>query len=166
MAIRVRPLNESDAGSLLPVDDGYAAQHGVEGMANPAALRFFERSGHSFVAELVDASEAARSVGFLLAQAVWSGNRPVVHLMRAAAESQVGADVCGALVRALVKSAYDAGVYDLLARVPGSDADLEQHLLAESFQPDTHRSFVRVLGSRGVATTSGEAADHEEQGDG
>lgn len=166
MAIRVRPLSESDAGALLPIDDGYAVSHGVEGVANAAALRFFERSGHSFVAELVDSGGAPRAVGFLLAQAVWSGNRPVVHLMRVAAEMQAGAEVAGALVRALVKSAYDAGVYDLLARVPGGDADLERQLQAEEFQPDTQRSFVRVLGSRGVAAKAGAVVDREEPSDG
>lgn len=159
-------MSESDAGTLLALDDSYALQHDVEGAVNAAALRFFERSGHSFVAEQIGEDGAARAAGFALAQAVWSGNRPVVHLMRAVADPQAGTEVVGSLVRAVVKSAYDAGVYDLFARVPSTDADLARQLQAESFQSDSHLSFTRVLGSRGATATAGAPSGPTEPGDG
>lgn len=77
-----------------------------------AALKFYERTGHSFVAER---DEGVRGVA--LAQSVWQGDRPTV-LVRAvvvdptldAAEAEA---VRAGLLHAVVKSAYDTAVYEV-----------------------------------------------------
>ncbi len=83
-----------------------------------AALKFFERSEHSFVA--TDGGETLR--GALLAQAVWQGDRPVVLVVQVllsaedagnAGASDSGAEVAQGLLHACVKSAYDSAVYEV-----------------------------------------------------
>lgn len=150
MAITVRPPLEGDLAALTLIDGAYAAHYDLEALVTPGALRFFGRTEHSFVAE--DTEDAAGGpVGFVLAQAVWSGERPQVIVARLATNGSGEAAV--ALVKALVKSAYDSGVYDLLARTPPSDAEQRTVLLQEAFFEDPLVQYVRVLGSRGVAAS-------------
>ena len=155
MSTRVRPLDEADLPALAAIDAAYAAAHGLEGAVSPGALRFFGRNEHSFTAE----DDGGGPTGFLLAQAVWTGDRPLVLVTRLAARPDAEEDQA-ALVRALVKSAYDAGVYDLLARAPRTDPGLQAALAAEAFPPDEQLAFVRVLGSRGAARQAGTEAHH------
>ncbi|HRN19119.1 MAG TPA: DUF1999 family protein [Trueperaceae bacterium] len=148
MSIRVRPLLEADLEPLAVIDTAYAAAHSLPPAVSLATLRFFERSGHSFVAERVDDDGLARPTGYLLAQAIWTGDSPTVHALRLAVDDVAAAEARVALVRALVKSAYDAGVYQLLFRTPGTDESLRDALQAEGYLPDDHVTLELVLGSR------------------
>src|SRR5690606_25979992 len=110
---------------------------------------FFARSGHSFVVEtpLHPAIEAA-PVGFLLAHASWSGAHAVVRLERITVEPGPGsAELAGALTAAVVKSAYDAGVYRLVANVAAADRVARDALEATLFESEPRVSYVRQLGS-------------------
>lgn len=142
---------DADLEALSPIDVGYAVTHGVAEAVNLATLRFFGRSGHSFVAESVGDDGEAACGGFVLAQAVWSGQRPSVHVTRLAAAAVAPVAVRSALVKALVKSAYDAGVYDLSFRTPRADPELREALAAEGFLDDDHVTMQLVLGERGQA---------------
>lgn len=148
MAIMVRPPLEADLAALSQIDASYAEEHELEPLMSAGALRFFGRTEHSFVAH-----EGHRAgsvpVGFVLAQAIWSGERPQVLVARIASDGTPGASE--ALLKALVKSAYDSGVYDLQTRVPPGDAPLRALLKRESFFEDPQVAYVRILGSRGVA---------------
>lgn len=149
MNIRIRPLDDADLDALVAIDRGYAAAQGVETMASLGALRFFGRSGHSFVAEGAGEGTGDAVTGFLLAQAVWSGERPTVHAARLAVLPAAAERSRAALLKALVKSAFDAGVYDLLFRTPAPDEALRSALRAEGYLPDDHETLQLVLGSRG-----------------
>ncbi|UBV41758.1 DUF1999 domain-containing protein [Deinococcus taeanensis] len=72
------------------------------------ALKFYERSEHSFVAE-----ENGTLHGFVLAQSVWQGDRPIVLVRTLSVHPDAPADVPGALLHATVKSAYDSAVYEI-----------------------------------------------------
>lgn len=156
MGIRVRHLDEADLEAVVRIDRAYATLHGLEELASAASVRFFGRTEHSFTAE-AHGPDGVEAVGFVLAQAVWSGVRPQVLVARVAAPDRPQA--AGALLKALVKSAYDSGVYDLVARAPRTDPDLRELLQVEEFLPDAQLSFVRILGSRGEAAREA-AAEH------
>ena len=114
----------------------------------PAALRFFARSNHSFVA-----ADETGLHGFVLAQAVWQGDRATVLVTRIAAGS--GAVYAG-LLKALLKSAYDANAYEVALLVDENERqDLNQAALENGFSDSGLKMLVRVLGSRGAR---GEAA--------
>jgi len=107
------------------------------------ALRFYGRSGHSFVAD-----EGGNLLGFVLAQAVWQGDRATVLATRIAAEN---GEVYTGLLRALVKSAYDANAYEVaLLTEPGERRELDRALGETGLQDSGRRLFVRVLGGRGL----------------
>lgn len=108
-----------------------------------AALRFYSRSGHSFLAE-----DEAGAHGFLLAQPVWQGDRATVLVTRAVADAP---DVLTGLLNALVKSAYDAAAYEVaLLADPERDPHLLEAAAAAGLREDGRRLFARVLGSRGA----------------
>ncbi|MBX3139534.1 MAG: DUF1999 family protein [Trueperaceae bacterium] len=165
MSISIRPLVAGDLERLAELDGAYSSRHGLERAVNLAALRFFERSGHSFVAEVGDAAvvdsaatdstAGAELAGFLLAQAVWTGERPTVHAHRLAAHEDATAEARAALAGALVKSAYDAGVYDLVFRTPRTDDALRTALLGEGYLEDDHVTLTLVLGTRAAAWAEG-----------
>lgn len=154
MAITVRPPLEGDLAALTQIDTEYAANHDLEALVTAGSLRFFGRTEHSFVAEDKEQPDAP-PVGFVFAQAVWSGERPQVIVARLATGGS--ATAASALVKALVKSAYDSGVYDLLARTPVTDAEQRDVLLEEAFFEDPLVQYVRVLGSRGVVAAERQA---------
>jgi hypothetical protein len=135
----VRPLTADDADDLRPLDLEYSRRTGSEELVEPASLSFFERSGHSFVLEEGGAH------GFLLAQAIWDGRRPTVLVRRLVSLDDEGRR---ALVEAVTKSAYDAGVYDLLVELPESDVAGVPSLASCGYHPRESRLFARVLGSR------------------
>lgn len=141
MTPSLRTVEIDDLETLEPMDQAYAMRTGVPSQISRGALAFYARSGHAFVAEW-----QGEPVGFVLAQAVWSGERPVVQVARLVAEGEA----LGALVEGLVKSAYDAGVYDLSAELPPSDTKAAERLLETSWQERPVRRFDRVLGSRGA----------------
>jgi hypothetical protein len=149
----LRPVETDDTEDLAPLDAAYAARHGVDPLVGAAALSFFARTGHAFVAFAgapVEASplvsgvpERPRPVGLALAQAVWDGARPTVWLIRLIGE----APARRALAEAVVKSAYDAAVYTLMADVPGTDADLAELMAEAGWIERPVRRFERTLGS-------------------
>jgi len=112
------------------------------------ALRFYTRSGHSFVA---DSGEALK--GFILAQAVWQGDRATVLATRIAASD---AETYTGLLRALVKSAYDAGAYEVAILVePGLSSELEKALEENEIRDSGRIMYARVLGQRGASGEKG-----------
>ncbi|AXG98660.1 DUF1999 domain-containing protein [Deinococcus wulumuqiensis] len=74
-----------------------------------AALRHYERSGHSFVAE--DHDDRVR--GYVLAQSVWQGDRPALLVRALVLDDAQDEDMRRGLLRAVVKSAYDTAVYEV-----------------------------------------------------
>jgi len=72
------------------------------------ALKFYERSEHSFVAE-----EDSTLHGFIFAQSVWQGDRPIVLVRTLSVHPDAPAGVSEALLHATVKSAYDTAVYEV-----------------------------------------------------
>lgn len=155
MAITVRPPEEADLEALTVIDSEYAARHGLECTVTAGTLRFFGRTEHSFVAQ--QSSPGSQVLGFVFAQAVWTGDRPQVFVTRIAAAG--GGHATHALIKALVKSAYDCGVYDLIARVPDADVQVRALLQEEFFLPDNLATYVRVLGSRGADAVAAAQAD-------
>lgn len=140
MSLLLRPLTAEDLAVLEPLDQRYARATGSDEIVSSASLSFYERSGHSFTLE-----ESGEATGFLLAQAVWGGSRPTVTVRRTVAEDDRGRK---ALLEALTKSAYDAGVYDIVVEQPEDDAEGEQALEACGYSPRRTRLYFRVLGSR------------------
>ena len=114
----------------------------------PPALRFFARSSHSFVAD-----EEGVLHGFVLAQAVWQGDRATVLVSRIGAKSS---DVYLGLLRALLKSAYDANAYE--AALLANDEvrpDLVKAAQEAGFFASNATVLIRVLGSRGAEGETG-----------
>ncbi len=143
-AIGVRPLETDDLEVLRSLDEAYAERTGMATVVDPATLRHFARAGHAFVAYVDDAS-APR--GTVLAHTVWDGSRPVVRGARLVADDDDPV-VLARLLGALVKSAYDAGVYDVVVEVPEADGAGQAALRAAGFDARPVRRFERVLGSR------------------
>lgn len=147
MAIHARPLDADDADALIAIDRAYAGANGLEPSVTIANIRFFCRSGHAFSA--VDDDGELR--GFVLGHAVFDGERPTVRTARVASAPPGDEAALRALLRALTKSAYDAGVYDLQIDVPSADLAGSAALALESFVPRDVVAYGRTLGSRGAA---------------
>lgn len=145
MKVALRPVDVEDLDALAPLDAAYAAEHALDPVIGLAALAFYARSGHAFVAGPV-----AAPAGFVLAHAVWDGARPTVVIARLVAGQGAGA-VHRALVEAVVKSAYDAAVYDLTVDLPASDA-VGAAAFAKPWRERPVRRFERVLGARSSRT--------------
>ena len=108
----------------------------------PTALRFFARSGHSFVA----ANELGIQ-GFVLAQAIWQGDRATVLVTRIASNDNA---TYKGLLNALIKSAYDANAYEVALLVAQKDrGDLYLAAKNSGFASSGLELLVRILGSRG-----------------
>ncbi|MFB9994000.1 DUF1999 domain-containing protein [Deinococcus oregonensis] len=103
------------------------------------ALKFYERSEHSFVAE-----DDGVLYGFIFAQSVWQGDRPIVLVRTVALASNAPADTAEGLLHATVKSAYDTAVYEVHFAVTPA---LETAALAEGAHV-LGRYAVRHLGTR------------------
>ncbi|MFC4639568.1 DUF1999 domain-containing protein [Deinococcus hohokamensis] len=73
-----------------------------------AALKFYERSEHSFVAD-----QDGTLQGFVFAQPVWQGDRPIVLLRTLTLAPGAPEDTAAGLLHAVVKSAYDSAVYEV-----------------------------------------------------
>ncbi|GGM28864.1 GNAT family acetyltransferase [Deinococcus arenae] len=72
------------------------------------ALKFYERSEHSFVAE-----DGGVLHGFVFAQSVWQGDRPIVLVRTLSVHPDAPAGTAEGLLHATVKSAYDTAVYEI-----------------------------------------------------
>ena len=140
----VRAVTTSDLDQLQQLDAEYSRALGLEPLVDSGVVSFYERSGHSFVLE-----DDGTLQGFLLAQAVWNGRRPEVQLRRLVARDDGGRS---ALLEAVVKSAYDAGVYDLLALLPGENGEMIRALEKLQFSPGGVSVYELTLGSRGSGT--------------
>ena len=167
MAPRVIPVEIGDYLALADADRVYAHSAGVEPIVDKASVHYYHRSGHSFAArsravaggaETAGAGDIAETgealVGFVLAHATWSGGRPVVRVERLVTTPATAA-VAKSLVEAVVKSAYDAGVYDIVAAVPHSDPLATAALTGSAFVQSAVSVYVRVLGSRGAPIVQG-----------
>lgn len=151
MAVFARPLEGDDLGALLAIDRAYAAAHGVDPVVTRGSVAYFQRSGHAFVA-----LRRGDLLGFVLAHAVWNGQRPVVMADRLAVRD-AGPDRAGpersevrlALIEALTKSAYDAAVYDIVVVAPEADHAAQAALLGRSYRRTPLVLLSRTLGSRG-----------------
>ena len=151
----MRPLEPADTDALTVLDQAHAVEHGVRSMVSRASVHYFSRSGHSFVAELItnDPSSGNGPLGLILAHPVWAGSGAIVRIERLAVAVSSGrvAAVASALTAAVVKSAYDAGVYRLLAALPESDAVGMDALAASEFYQEASVVFELTLGSGGLS---------------
>ncbi|GGL71147.1 GNAT family acetyltransferase [Deinococcus aerolatus] len=103
------------------------------------ALKFYERSEHSFVAE-----EDGQLAGFIFAQSVWQGDKPIVLVRTLSLLPGAPTETAQGLLHATVKSAYDAAVYEVhFPLVPGLEdtARAEEAVALGAYA-------VRHLGSR------------------
>ena len=110
-----------------------------------AALRFYARSEHSFAAVEHPDDDPSTVHGFVLAQSVWTGDRPVVWLSRLRVHPDAPAGTLPGLLHAVTKSAYDAAVYEIHL---AADAALLPHAQREGYKDAGLRHLVRHLGSR------------------
>ncbi len=143
--VRVRPLEVDDGAALAAIDVDHAGRAGHDPVATRGALSFYARTGHAFV---VEDAEGVR--GFALAQAVWDGTRPTVQLQTLATDA-ADPEARAALLEAVTKSAYDAAVYDLVARAPHGDPALHELLEREGWRAEPVALLRRTLGSRGAS---------------
>jgi hypothetical protein len=140
----IRVLQPEDLPLLEVIDRFYAESCQLEPVVSAGSLNFYARTGHSFVS-----LQADRMTGFVLAQAIWNGNRPAIQVYRLAVADMADEDSRASLVEALTKSAYDAAVYDLLVLQPASDAAGSQIWQQKGYREKPLRLFERILGSRG-----------------
>lgn len=147
MDVHARPLDAGDELALAPLDAAYAEAHGLEALVGAGSVRFYARTGHAFVAEGGDGGVR----GFVLAQAVFDGARATVHAARLVTPPPGDDAALHALLRALTKSAYDAGVYDLRVAVPQGDLAGAAALGSQDYAPLPVATYGRRLGSRGRA---------------
>ncbi|WP_038045922.1 DUF1999 family protein [Thermus caliditerrae] len=132
--MRFRPFTELDLDLLNRVAGSRPLSLG--------AVRHFARTGHSFLAE-----EGEEPMGFALAQAVWQGEATTVLITRLEGEDQATLE---GLLAAVVKSAYDAGVYEVALHLDPERKALAEALRAQGFAIGPLVLAVRVLGSRGA----------------
>ncbi len=123
---------------------------------NLAALRFYSRSEHSFVAVSTGSStesgtesgdlEAPSNVyGFILAQSVWMGDKPIVWVSHARVHPDAPSGCLAGLLHAVTKSAYDSAVYEVHL---AGDKNLEHFAHKEGYKDIGAKHMVRFLGSR------------------
>ncbi|GHF57137.1 hypothetical protein HNQ07_003748 [Deinococcus metalli] len=105
-------LQALDAAALRHADPAFETlpERERDGRAHTslAALKFYERSEHSFVAE-----DDSGLRGFVFAQHVWQGDRPIVLIRTVSLAPDAPDGTAGGLFQAVVKSAYDSAVYEL-----------------------------------------------------
>ena len=82
------------------------------------ALRFYLRSEHSFIAEEREAGNETPGgllTGIVFAQSVWMGDKPIILVTACLVRSGLpqGGDTAAGLLHAVIKSAYDAAVYEI-----------------------------------------------------
>ncbi len=114
--MRFRPIREEDLPALRAL---------TPNPPSPGAVRYFARTGHSFLAE-----EGEEARGFILAQAVWQGEGVMLWVSRL--EAQDEATLKG-LLRALLKSGKDTGVHRVALGLDPEDGRLKALLEEEGF---------------------------------
>ncbi len=143
-AALIRPLNQDDFEVLEQIDQVYAERFELEPVLSLGSLNFYARTGHAF-ASLVEET----MTGFVLAQSVWNGFRPVLQLNRLALMDANDSSSRNALIEALIKSSYDAAVYDIQLLLPSQDEDMVMIALEKQFHRVSITVLERTLGSRG-----------------
>ncbi len=138
----LRPLEANDLDVLRALEAAYAERTGMPASIDRAGVHHVARSGHAFVA-----TRTGDACGMVLAHAIWDGSRPVVSVTRLVAAGD-DPQVLARLLEALVKSAYDAAVYDLVVDLPETDAAGRAAVEASGFVAQPLRRYGRVLGSR------------------
>ena len=139
--IMIRQVDVDDLDELLKIDQDYCRRYGTEAIVNLSSLNFYSRSGHSF-ASLVE----GRLNGFVFSHAVWGGYKAVLQVTRLAA-SDDNEPVQSALLEALLKSAYDAAVYELRVTQPNNDEKGLATLMKKDFKLTNTKLLQRTLGS-------------------
>jgi hypothetical protein len=150
--LRYRTFTEADYAALAALD--LASQRELDpsfdtlpereregrlGTSLPA-LKFYERSEHSFAAQ----DEVGELVGCVLAQHVWQGDRPIVLIRTVILAPGAPTGAAAGLLHAVVKSAYDTAVYEVhFPLTPALEA-----AAGEERAHVTGRYAVRHLGSR------------------
>jgi hypothetical protein len=112
-----------------------------------AALRFYARSEHSFVAIEAGGEEPSTVYGFVFAQSIWMGDKATVWVscLRVHPDAPVGC--LPGLLHCVTKSAFDGAVYELFM---ATDPHLEAIAVREGYKDSKHKHMVRLLGSRGA----------------
>lgn len=111
-----------------------------------AAMRYFARTEHSFCALEPGDDDEVLVLGFVLAQAIWQGDRPIVWVSSVRAHPDAPAGATAGLLHACVKSAYDAAVYEIHL---AADRVLWPIAQREGFADEGARHVVRRLGTLG-----------------
>lgn len=150
--LRYRTFTEADYPALAALD--LAAQRAAdpgfdarpererEGRLSTSlpALKFYERSEHSFAAQ----GDSGALLGCILAQHVWQGDRPIVLVRTVLLAPTAPAEAAAGLLHAVVKSAYDSAVYEVhFPLMPALEAAAEGEAAHV-----TGRYAVRHLGTR------------------
>lgn len=142
-SVLVRPVSVDDLEALVEIDEVYAQTYGLEPVMTRSSLNFYARSGHSFAS-----LENDRPTGFVFAQSVWNGTRPTVQTYRLAVHDVTKQEAREALFEAVIKSAYDAAVYDL--QMIHHDADEHTTAILKRLYKKLPASvYTLTLGSRG-----------------
>lgn len=141
-----RPLTLDDHELLEPIDQAYALAFELEPVLTRGSVSFYVRTGHAFVAQ-----RASQVTGFVLAQAVWNGQRPVVQVNRLAVTHEADEASRLALLEAVTKSGYDAAVYDIQVQLVAQDIAGRRALEAKQYYEKPFVTYERILGSRGRA---------------
>jgi hypothetical protein len=117
-----------------------------------AALRFYSRSEHSFVATTdlyTDPEQPTLVYGFVLAQSVWMGDKPIVWVSSLRVHPDAPSGCLAGLLHAVTKSAYDSAVYEVHL---AADPTLEPFAHREGYKDAGLKHLVRLLGTRGERT--------------
>ncbi|MFN3266605.1 MAG: DUF1999 family protein [Deinococcales bacterium] len=111
-----------------------------------AALRFYARSEHSFVAIEAGGDEEPSTVyGFVHAQSVWMGDKAVVLVSCLRVHPDAPLGCTPGLLHCVTKSAYDGAVYELMF---AADSHFEAIAMREGYKDTKLKHMVRILGSR------------------
>ena len=110
-----------------------------------AALRFYARSEHSFAAVEHPDHDPSTVLGFVLAQSVWMGDKPIVWVSCLRVHLDAPGGTLAGLLHAVTKSAYDGAVYEL--HLPATPEVLKV-AEKEGYVDSGVRHLVRYLGSR------------------
>ncbi len=140
--ILTRLLTVDDLEYLKVIDKSYTDKYGLEPIVSLRSLNFYSRSGHSFASLDND-----RYSGFIFAHAIWNGAKAVLQVSRLAISEDDEA-LTKALIEAVVKSAYDAAVYDLQVIQPSKDDKGLSAFLEKEFQINEITFLSRKLGSK------------------
>jgi len=142
MKILTRLITVDDLEALKLLDKAYYDSYGLEPMVNLRSLNFYSRSGHSFAS-----LDSDRFSGFVFAHAIWNGTKAVLQVSRMALIEDNEA-VAKALIEAIVKSAYDAAVYDLQVIQPNNDIKGLKAFVDNGFLVNETSLLTRKLGSK------------------